>query len=98
MVAVEGGVDAAGEVVGGEQASGLGDAPFAVDPLRLDRVQPGALDGQVAVDDADPTPTTFDPAIVGADPVADGGADGAGGGGPDHQQGPFVRRPGPWEW
>src|SRR5215208_6603167 len=70
-VAVEGGVDAVDELVGGEQAGGFDDAAFAVRPLGLDGVQPGALDRQVAIDDADATPAPFDAAIVGADPGAD---------------------------
>jgi hypothetical protein len=71
MVAVEGSIDAIDQLVGGEQAGGLGDAPFAVDPLGLDRVEPRALDRQVAVDDPDAAPAPLDPAVVGADPVAD---------------------------
>ena len=35
MIAVEGGVDAVDQFVGGEQAGRFGDAPFAVDPLGL---------------------------------------------------------------
>ena len=45
MVAVEGGVDAVDELVGGEQAGGLGEAALAMDSLRLDWVQPGLLIG-----------------------------------------------------
>src|SRR5262245_22729285 len=34
--AVEGGADALGQLLGGQQAGGLGDATLAVDPLGLD--------------------------------------------------------------
>lgn len=39
---------ARGGLVRGEQAVGIGRAAFAVDPLGLDRVEPGALHGQLA--------------------------------------------------
>src|SRR3712207_4396099 len=86
MGAVEGGVDAVDELVGGEQAGGLGDASLAGDPLRLDGGEPGALDRQVAGDDPHAAAAPRDPAVVGADPVADVAADVPGGVVPDQQQ------------
>ena len=92
VVAVKGSVDAVDQLIGGEQAGGLDDAALAVSPLGLDGVQPGALDRQVAIDDADATPAPFDAAIVGADPGADRPADVPGGIVPDQQQRLLARR------
>src|SRR5262245_1100218 len=62
------------DLMGRQQAIWLHDRSLAVDPLRLDRVEPGALDGQATRHDPD-TAFRLDPAIVcldpGADPLAD---------------------------
>ena len=52
MGAVEVGADAISDLLGAEQASGLDDGPFAMDPFRLNRVEPGTLDRQEARQDA----------------------------------------------
>lgn len=53
--AVEGGIDPVLQFVGGEQPRGLGDAAFAVDPVRLDWIEPGTLGWQEAGHDVHPT-------------------------------------------
>src|SRR5215212_5055737 len=78
--------DAVGEFVCGEQGVGFDDPPLAVDPGRLDGVEPGALTRQVAGDEADALPALLDVAVVVADPVADLLADVPGGVVPDHQE------------
>ena len=57
-----------------------------MEPHGLDGVEPGALDRQVAVDDADASARLLDLLVVGADPGADLGADVPGGVVPDQQQ------------
>src|SRR4051794_17951755 len=68
MLAAEGGIDSVYELVGGEQAGGLGDALLVVDPLGLDGFEPGARDRQQASDDPDAAAALVDAAIVGANP------------------------------
>src|SRR5215210_1734729 len=79
--------DAVGELVDREQAVSLDDAPLAVGPGRLDRVEPGALTGQVAGDDAHAPAAPLHLAIVVADPRADLVADVPGGVVPAQEQG-----------
>src|SRR3954447_665588 len=54
----------------GEQAVGRDGAPLAVDPLGRERVEPGALDGQLAGDDAHARARPLDAAVVVAQPGA----------------------------
>src|SRR4030095_7712902 len=75
--------DASGELVGRQEAVGFDNAALAVDPGGLNGVEPGALTGQVAGDDADTGASPLDPAIVVADPAADEVADVPGGVVPD---------------
>src|SRR5215212_10003713 len=56
--------DAVGELGDGEEAVGFDDATFAVGPGRFDGVEPGALDRQIAGNDADAAATLLDLAIV----------------------------------
>src|SRR5207248_11761000 len=53
---------------GRQQAARLDGAALAAGPLRLDRVEPGALDGQLADDEAHAAALLFDAAIVVAHP------------------------------
>ena len=85
MWAVQGGADAVDEVSCGEESSRLDDAALGVEPDRLDGIEPGALDRQVAVDNADANCRLLDLAIVRADPGTDLGADVPGGIVPDQQ-------------
>ena len=79
-------------VLGAEQAVGLDDAALAVDPLGLDRVEPGALDRQVAGDDAHAAARRcLTCAVVVADPGAHRLADVPGGVVPDQQQRRLAR-------
>src|SRR5215210_5839137 len=87
MEAAVGVADAISELADRQEAIGFADAPFAVDPLGLDGVEPGALAGQVAGDDAHAPASLLDLAVVVADPVADLMADVPGGVVPDQQQG-----------
>ena len=50
----EGGTDAFLQFGGGEQPGWLADTPLAVDPLGLDRVEPGTPCGQETRHDAPP--------------------------------------------
>src|SRR5215208_598569 len=90
--AVKGRADPLGQVAGGQQAVGFDDPALAVDPLRLDRVQPRRLERQVAVDDPDPAAEPLDGPIVLPDPGADRLADVPGGIVPDQQQGRLAGR------
>src|SRR3954468_1416924 len=74
------------EFVRGEQGVGFDDTPLAVDPGRLDGVEPGALTRQIAGDEADALPALLDLAVVVVDPVADLLADVPGGIVPDHEE------------
>ena len=53
MEAAVGVADAISELADRQEAIGFADTPFAVDPFGLDGVEPGALAGQVAGEDAD---------------------------------------------
>ena len=77
--------DALSELVDGEQAVGLDDAAFAMDPGGFDGVEPGALDRQVAGNDPDAVAVLLDLAVVVTDPVADLLADVSGGVVPDQE-------------
>jgi hypothetical protein len=55
---------AVGEPMDGERAIGFEDAAFALDPGGLDGVEPGALDRQIAGDDADAVAVPLDPSVV----------------------------------
>src|SRR5258706_2235227 len=74
------------ELVAGEQVVGFDDATFAVDPGRLDGVEPGALARQIAGDDPHTPALLLDQAVMRADLVADLVADVPGGIVPDQQQ------------
>src|SRR4051794_25605716 len=82
--------DALGELIDGEQAVGFEDAALAMDPGRLDGVEPRALDGQVAGDDADAVAAPLDLSVVVTDPGPDLLTDVPGGVVPDQEQGLFA--------
>src|SRR5215218_5859689 len=84
--------DALSELVDGEQAVGFDDAAFAMDPGGFDGVEPGALDREVAGDDADPVAVLLDLAVVVPDPGADLLAGVPGGVVPDQEQGFLAGR------
>src|SRR2546423_15251898 len=65
------GTDTIGEFGGREQAVGFHDLALAVEPLGLDRVEPGALDRQVAHDQADAFARELYLPVGRADPGAD---------------------------
>src|SRR5215212_2119256 len=79
--------DALSELVDGEEAVGFHDTAFAMDPGRFDGVEPGALDRQVAGDDADAVAALLGLSVVATDPGADLLADVPGGIVPDEEQG-----------
>ncbi len=59
-----------GKLVSAQQPLGLNYLAFAVDPLGLYRVEPGALDGQQTWNYPDPTVAGFDPAVMDDDPLS----------------------------
>src|SRR5215218_2858182 len=65
MRTVEGSAHAICQFVGAEQTVGLHHPSFAVDPLRLYRVEPRALLGKQAGQDAYPAPAPLDLPVVG---------------------------------
>src|SRR3954465_10189102 len=67
----------------------LDDGTLAVDPLRLDRVEPRRLHRQVAGDDPH-APLGLRPAVVRLDPGPDPAADVPGGVVPDQEQGTLA--------
>jgi hypothetical protein len=71
----KGGVGVLGSFAAGERAVGRDGAALAVDPLGLDRVEPGSLNRQAAGDDADAPTDPFDAPVVGAQPRAYRAAD-----------------------
>lgn len=81
------------ELLRREHPVGRDDGALAVDPLRLDRVQSGALDRQQAEDDADSAPLPgFHGLVMRAEPGADGLADVPRRVVPDQQQGRLAGR------
>src|SRR4051794_26925596 len=68
---VESGANARAEFRGGEQPGGFDHAALAGRPLGLDRIEPGTLAGQVAIDNPHALAVGFDLLIVRADPVPD---------------------------
>src|SRR6516164_9162923 len=81
------GTDARFQLGSGEQARWLDDGPFAMDPLRFNRVEPGGLDRQLAGEDADAASLLLDLVVVRPDPALDRPADVPGGVVPDEKQG-----------
>src|SRR5215211_1179282 len=59
-----------GELVSTEQPFGLNYLTFAMNPLRLDRIEPWALGGQQTRHYPDPMAAGFDLAVVGGDPAS----------------------------
>src|SRR5215210_4122158 len=84
--------DPLGQFVSAERSLGLNDLAFAVDPLRLYRIEPRALGGQKAGHYPHPAPVVFDLAVVGGDPVAHLFALVPGGVVPDQKQRLFASR------
>src|SRR5215208_1250433 len=60
-----------GELVSTEQPLGLDYLAFAMNPLRLYRVEPRALGGQQTRHYPDPMAAGFDTAVVGGDPASE---------------------------
>lgn len=87
----EGGTDSLLQFLRGEQPGRFEDAALAVDPQRLDRIEPGALAGQEAGNDAHPA-RAMGALIVGADRLADRPAAMPRGVVPDQHQGGEARR------
>jgi hypothetical protein len=58
-----------GKLVSTKQPLGLNYLPLAMNPLRLDRIEPRALGGQQTWHYPDPTAAGFDLAVVGDDPL-----------------------------
>src|SRR5215210_3831202 len=83
-----------GKLVGSEQSLGLSNLAFAMDPLRLDGVQPRALFGQKARNYPHPSFATvgLDLAVMGGYPVAHFFTLVPGGVVPDQKQRLFARR------
>jgi hypothetical protein len=79
MRAVKISTGALGDLAGREQAVKLDNVPLALDPMRLDGVEPGARDRQIADEDAHAVPGLLDLLVVGADPGTDRPADIPGG-------------------
>ena len=52
MFATEVAADPVGQFLSGEQTGRLDNVPFAVDPVRLNRVEPGTLGGQTTGDES----------------------------------------------
>src|SRR5215467_1864021 len=85
------GTHALGQRVCGQQSVRLDYGPFAMDPFRLDRIQPGALRGQQAQHDPTTQLSRFDPAIVRTKKAAHSLTDVPRGVVPNQQQGPLAR-------
>ncbi len=66
----EGLANSVGKLVSTEQPLGLNYLPLAMDPLRLDRIEPRALGGQQTRHYPDPMAAGFDLAVVGDDPLS----------------------------
>src|SRR5918999_375053 len=66
---LKGGTDSFGQLVGPEQPVSLYDSSFAMNPLGLHRIAPGALFGQQAAYDPHPFSTPFDRPVVRVDPL-----------------------------
>ncbi len=73
-----------------DQAGRLNDVALAMNPMRLNRVEPWALAGQVAGEDADASALLPDLSIVRLDPVTHFLSDVQGGVVPDYQQRSFA--------
>ncbi len=86
VLTAEDGTDPIGEFLGAEQAVGLDHFALGVDPARLDRVEPGTLDRQVAGDDPNALPLPLDSSVVLVNPGPDLAADVPGGVVPGHQE------------
>src|SRR5215208_1586163 len=71
VITVEDPANPLGELVSIEQPLGLNYLAFAMNPLGLYRVEPGALCGQQTRHYPDPMAAGFDTAVVGADPASD---------------------------
>src|SRR5213080_447265 len=69
-VAAKGGADALLQFRGGQQPCRLGDPLLPSQPLGLDRIEPGALGGQVAGEQTDTLPRLLDLAVVLPHPLA----------------------------
>src|SRR6266478_667116 len=64
------GTNASFQFVSTQDAVSFGDLPFAMDPLRLNGVEPGAFRGQQTRQDAHTPPCLLDGLIVAVDPGA----------------------------
>lgn len=87
--AAEGGADAIRQFVSREETGRFDHPTLPVDPLGLDRIEPGALGRQWAGNDANSLAAQFDLSIVGADPRPDFPTEMPGGVVP-HQQPRFL--------
>jgi len=90
MGAVEDSADALDEIGGREQAVGLEDLALAMEPFGLDRVQPRALDGQRADEQAHANAGLFDRVVVRPEPAPDNLRVVPGGVVPDEQDGALA--------
>jgi hypothetical protein len=85
MRAAEISTGAISQLSGREQAVGLDDGALAVDPLRLDGIEPGAFDRQVAGQDTHAMALLLDLLVVSVDPSPHMLADVPGGVVPDQR-------------
>src|SRR4030065_2605988 len=92
MSALEGSTNAVSQLLDRQGAIRFSDPAFAVHPLRLNRVEPGAFDRQEADQNADALPAAFRLAVMLADPGPDGLADVPGSVVPNHGEHPLAPR------
>src|SRR5215831_16312894 len=83
--------DAVGDLLGVEQAGWLENGTLGVHPLGLNRVEPRALDRQIAGEDAHAVAALLHLLVVGADPGADALAHMPRGVVPDQDPDPYTR-------
>src|SRR4030066_2011223 len=92
MSAIEGSTNAVSQLLDRQGAIRFSNPAFAVHPLRLNRVEPGAFDRQEADQNADALPAAFSVAVMLADPGPDGLADVPGSVVPNQGQPPLAHR------
>src|SRR5262245_29965680 len=83
--------DAVSDLLGAEQPCGLDNGALAMDPLGFDGIEPRALDGQEAGQEAHPLPLPLDVAVVRTNPGPHALTDVPGGLVPDQDPHPQAR-------
>src|SRR4030067_1871032 len=92
MSAIEGSTNAVSQLLDRQGAIRFSNPAFAMHPLRLNRVEPGAFDRQGADQNAAALPAAFSLAVMLADPGPDGLADVPGSVVPNQGQHPLAHR------